>query len=446
MTGTDFSDVLTAATDLALSRGGDNNDVDILGYATVLLRQLSVSLSTPGVLELINARISPALQPRGALASLIMPNLAHTVKSRAMRSAECLSAAVKLDAALPSATSSSSASSSSARPHLLANLFAEIVRDSLGHRSNLMGITILAESMPDEVVPADLLPRLLADLDEADAATQRCNAIVAVLGRRRAGVAEEERDRVMLEPLIPHLGGEESVLLMSRYLLPALFKVHRHSFDALLALLDAEAAKKDNYFGAWVATASYGVSSGYISLTGLPEDRLREAISHADIAIRVMAFELLAHSRSVFEPSVMELVKHALVINTMIPTAGGRTDMQSAVHGFLANLLALEGVAGREVAKGAKGKPGAAERASASLEISAAFHKWWLDEYMSPSIKACREMPPLRSIFALKLLKLYTDVYGSAVYEAVYTPERVADLIACQASEFVDSRVTARNL
>lgn len=434
---TNNSPQLTAATELALS---DGDDVEVLGFSSVLLRQLSVALDTAGVRELVALRVGPALQPRGKLATLIVANLAHPLKSRASRASDCLQAAVKLDAAL---SSPSPNSSSSSPPPLMVALFSDIVSDSVARRSNLTGIAIMADCIPDDAFPDDLLQRLLADLDEADAATQRCNAIVAVLARRRTGLPPAEAETTMLAPLIPYLGREESVLTMSRYLLPSLFKVYRYAFEPLLALLD-EAAASDAYFGPWVTAASYGIGAGYISLDGLPEARLREAVTHADSAIRIMAFELLGLSRAVVEPRVMELIKHALVINTVLPTAGGRTDMLSAVHGFLANMRTLEEMAGRDVGK--VKKPDVAARAAATVATSTSFHTWWLDDYLSPSIRACREMPPLRSIFALKLLKLYTDVYGPAVYEKVYTPERVADLVACQCSEFVDTRMTARNL
>lgn len=406
-------------------------------------------MDVPGVRELVVALVAPALQPGGGLAALIAPNLGHGLKSRAQRSAECLNAGVKLNAALYSSPSSTPSTSSAkdSKLHLLSALFEHLVADSLARRPNLTGITILAESMPASSVPSDLLPHLLADVDEIDAAAQRCNAIVSVLARRRADPAAQGNvEEYMVAPLIPYLGNEDSVPTMSRYLLPALFKIYRHAYEPLLTLLDTQAAKEDRYFGPWVAAASYGVGAGYISLDALPQTRLSEAVSHADCSIRIMAFELLALSRSVFEEKVLELVKHALVLNTVVPTAGGRTDMLSAIHGTLTNMKTMEEIAAREVVKGAKGKPGVAERGAATLVASKAFHEWWLDTYLSPSIRGCREMPPLRAIFALKLLKLYVEVYGPSVHSTVYTPERVADLVACQASEFVDMRMSARHL
>lgn len=385
----------------------------------MLLRQLSATLdlSLPGVKELITSRIAPALHPRAPLGALIMANLAHNLKSRAQRSSDLLTAATKLSPAFPD---------------LLSPLFTALVSDSLARRPNLLGITILADAVPDSVVPHDLLPRLLADIDEVDASSQRCGAIVALLARHKG------EDGAWVEPLIPCLGREESVVTLSRYLLPALTKPHRQAYGPLLSLLD-RAAAEERYFGPWVAAASYGVSSGFIALEGLPQTRLEEGISHSDLAVRVMAFELLAHSRAVFTPRVMGLVKRALVINTMVPTAGGRTEMRSAIHGFLSNMKAQEDQARRDLKK-------ASERAQSTLAAADEFHTWWLDEYLGPSIRACREMPPLRSIFALRLLRLYLDIYGSPVHGRVFTPHRVADLIACQASEFVDARVGARNL
>ncbi|BEI84050.1 hypothetical protein CcaverHIS002_0406540 [Cutaneotrichosporon cavernicola] len=404
-------DDLRSATDTALSGG---SDLDVLGFAAALLRQLAASPHQ--INELVAERIAPALQPGAQLGALITANLAHNFKSRAQRSSELLTAAIKLVPAFPD---------------LLSPLFKSIISDSLARKPNLLGITILASAVPDSAVPNDLLPRLLADVDEVDAASQRCAAVVALLAR-------ESSNEGWLAPLIPYLGGEASVTTLSRYLLPALTKVYRSAYEPLLTLLEA-AAVDDRYFGPWVATASFGVSSGFITLEGLPQTRLEEGISHADLGVRVMAFELLAHSRAVFTPRVMGLVKHALVINTVVPTAGGRTEMRSAIHGFLTNMKSQEDQARRDLKKGA-------ERAQATLAAAEAFHAWLLDAYLGPSVKACREMPHLRSIFALRLLKLYVDIYGPSVYPSVFTPTRVADLIACQASEFVDARVGARNL
>ncbi|CAK9780976.1 hypothetical protein CC85DRAFT_284619 [Cutaneotrichosporon oleaginosum] len=406
---------LTVATDVALG-GGD--DAEVLGFAASLLRQLAATLDLPGVHQLIETRIEPALRPRGALAELIVTNLAHKIKSRAQRSSEALTAAVRLTPTFP---------------NLLVPLFTAIVSDSLGRRSNLLGITILANAVPDSAIPVDLLPRLMVDVDEKDAAAQRCGAIVALLSRRQ--------EDGWLDSLLPYLGKKESAATLSRYLLPALTKVHRSAYEPLLSLLD-EAASDDRYFGPWVSAASYGVSAGFITLEGLPQQRLMEGISHSDLTVRIMAFELLAHSRSIFDYEVMILVKKALEINTIVPTANGRTEMRSAIHSFLNTTKAQEEQAVRNLKK--KGE--VAERARAILNGAEDFHKWWLDAYLGPSIKACREMPHLRSIFALLLLRLYTEIYGPSVYERVFTAERVADLIACQASEFVDARLGARNL
>jgi hypothetical protein len=376
----------------------------------------ALDLSLPGARKLVETRFAPALLPKAPLGTLISANLAHNLKSRAQRSSEALTAATKLTPTFPD---------------LLTPLFTSIVADSIARRPNLLGITILADAVPDSAVPEDLLPRLMENMDEADAASQRCAAIVALLSRRKG-------EEGWLAPLVPHLGKEESVVTLSRYLLPALTKVHRDAYDPLLSLLD-KAAEEDRYFGPWVSTASYGMSSGFIALEGLPQSRLEEGISHSDLSVRIMAFELLAHSRAVFDPRVMGLVKKALVINTVVPTAGGRTDMRSAIHGFLNNTKAQEEQAKRDSKK-------TPERSQATLEAAEAFHAWWLDDYLGPSIKACREMPHLRSIFALRLLRLYIDIYGTSVYPKVFTAERVADLIACQSSEFVDARVGARNL
>lgn len=84
---------------------------------------------------------------------------------------------------------------------------------------------------------------------------------------------------------------------------------------------------------------------------------------------------------------------------------------------------------------------------SEQLATAAAFHKWFTS-YLVASIADCRSMPPVRSIFALRMLQLYLDVFGDRpdVVEEVYTPELITLLMACQASEFAETRSQARRV
>lgn len=268
------------------------------------------------------SKLGPTLLPRAPFATLLLESLSNTVKPHPLRSAEAMTAATRLAAILPPPPASSSASQ-----HLLQPLWADVLRDGLGARGNIVAVSIMAESIPQESIPADLLPRLLEDLTVSDSANVRCSAIVTLLGRRRelATGSDEEKDRFMLEPLMPYVSSGEdgtAVQVLSRYLLPVLFKSQRGSFSTLLSMFDTTGAPgQPDLFASWITTASLGVSSGIIPLSGVPQDRLHEAIVHEDNKIRIMAFELVARSKDVLEPEVMEKVKEAFRWNTMIPHA-----------------------------------------------------------------------------------------------------------------------------
>jgi hypothetical protein len=63
-------------------------------------------------------------------------------------------------------------------------------------------------------------------------------------------------------------------------------------------------------------------------------------------------------------------------------------------------------------------------------------------------ISGCRSTPSIRAIFGLRLLQLYLDAFKDRqeVISAVYIPDMVTLLIACQASEFADIRSQAKRM
>jgi len=118
--------------------------------------------------------------------------------------------------------------------------------------------------------------------------------------------------------------------------------------------------------------------------------------------------------------------------------------MGSAIFAFLTHLKALELVAARD-AKKAK-TPESTAKAQSNLTTSAEFHHWFLEDYLTPAIGDSRAMPAHRAIFGLRKLRVYLDVYSdrAEIIKAIYTPERVDLLIACQGSEFAETRSQAR--
>ena len=314
--------VLAEAIELALQPPPDTNVLERLSYIITLFRQLTAAVSQhaapKSVVDPVHRLIGPALLPRGTLATMIMTEMNSRVKPHPQRATEALTAATRLVSALPAPGTSSSAT-----PYLLQALFNEVARAELGPRGNLVALSIMLETVPIETIPDDLLGRLLAEFRNIDGANIRCAAIATIVSRRRdaATGSEEDKDRIMFQPLLRTLAEEddaEGLKTLSRYLLPPLFKDRRSSFPVLLDLL----ANDDQYFPAWITMASYGVSSGIINITGVSTKQLQEALEHEDSRIRILAFELVAMNKTVLEPHVMELVKMSLRWNDMIPQAG----------------------------------------------------------------------------------------------------------------------------
>lgn len=127
-------------------------------------------------------------------------------------------------------------------------------------------------------------------------------------------------------------------------------------------------------------------------------------------------------------------------------TYSGRTDLSSAAYHFFKRLKDVQNAAARD-AKRPKTTPEQREALQQRIATASGFHAWFVDEYTTPAILACRETPAVRAIFALNLLKRYLDVFGGQAEGAyVYTPRRVQALVACQASEFTEMRASAREV
>jgi hypothetical protein len=304
--------VLATAVDLVLDQRTANDDLERLAFLIVLFRQVTLSVSNPAVVSLAETVIGPLLLPRGPFSATILAALANPIKPHPLRASEALSAAARMCASVTSNES------------LLAPLLAEVLRDGLAARPNLVAVNAIVEHVPADQVPADLLPRLLADLSVAENANVRSAAVATLLGRRRESPADTERarDEVMFAPLIPLLGRDDdgaTVQNVRRYLLDPLFTTRRASFPTLLEMLSS---RGDEYFAAWITVASFGVSTGLIGIDGLNMDRLQDAIVHQDHKIRVLAFELVAINKSVLESEVMELVKESLRWNQDVTHPG----------------------------------------------------------------------------------------------------------------------------
>jgi hypothetical protein len=120
--------------------------------------------------------------------------------------------------------------------------------------------------------------------------------------------------------------------------------------------------------------------------------------------------------------------------------------MCSAIFAFLTHLKALELVATRD-AKKAK-TPESTSKAESDLSVAAEFHRWFIEDYLTPAIGDARAHPAHRAIFGLRKAVVYLDVYKDRVdvIRAFYSPQRVDLLIACQGNEFAEIRIQARNM
>lgn len=120
--------------------------------------------------------------------------------------------------------------------------------------------------------------------------------------------------------------------------------------------------------------------------------------------------------------------------------------MASAIFAFLTHLKALEHNAARDVKRNKT--PETVHKAEQDLAAASAFHVWFVNDYISPSIGDCRSNPPPRAMFGLKVLRVYTDIFGDKEQQmtSAYSPKMIELLIACQGSEFAETRVQAKNL
>lgn len=127
-------------------------------------------------------------------------------------------------------------------------------------------------------------------------------------------------------------------------------------------------------------------------------------------------------------------------------TRSGRTDFASAAYNFFKRLREVQNAVSRDINR-PKTTPEQKDMLSQRLSAAQAFHNWFMDEYITLALLACRETPAVRAIFALRLLGRYLDVFSvQKEGRYVFTPERVQALVACQASEFSELRASARDV
>lgn len=336
-------DVLEDAIDFALSLPARTDTLDALSFLLVLFRRVKTALdhAEPGegeaLVDLVHRRVGRALRPGGSLTNLIMRSLNSANKAAQLRSSDLITAACKMATSLLPPISSGSGQTS-----LLAPLFNHVVQGDISRRPNLVAINGMIEHMPVVAIPQGLLERLLRGFESTNSPSVRCSIIVSLLSQRRI-VAETsiqgDVDRYMLCPLLPFFNSAASdatITHLTRYLLPALFKRHPSSAKGLLVMINriTEQAPRrgrhrivtknlhDRAFTSWISVASLAISSGQVSIDDLPQNTLRDAMVHEQPEIRLRAFQLLAGTKDLLDPRILDLIKESLSWNSILTSAG----------------------------------------------------------------------------------------------------------------------------
>lgn len=300
--------------------------LEILSLHLTIYRQLRFvfeSGPSQATADLVHERLAPALVPSQACADLIMFSLESSVRTQNLRATEALSAAARMVDVLPPPTSSSSATSNPLVP-----LFRYAASSSTLGRSEMIVVNVLLPHVTSTAFPDDLTAKLMAEMDNLDLASIRCNILANVLLRRSASKDEEETllDKEVLGPIL-HLFDEEdstnstTLLNLTRYLLPAIFTARPSSIKTLLQLLGDVSSGKDR-FSAWISVASLGVASGHIGISDLPKSDVDFAIMHESPAVRLRVFQLLAGSKHPTDEATVGLVQRSLEYNAVLPSAG----------------------------------------------------------------------------------------------------------------------------
>ncbi|WVQ79286.1 hypothetical protein IAT38_001382 [Cryptococcus sp. DSM 104549] len=449
--------IMGKVTDLVLQPYPEPAHIKLLELIVILLRQLanvlaaSPNSTSPSVASLINDRVTPALQPSGAITGIVMVYIDHPLKVQQTRAGEVLAAAGRLSTVVGSADPSDA---------FIVPLFESVAGKGTPTKSAIAIISELLPYVPIGSVPTGLLDDLLADLAVSHSASPRCALIVDLLltlaGVSRSSpssssstITSAQQDRI-LQPLLPAFSPSQpptTLLHLSRYLLPSLFQRCPTLLQPLLTTL----AASPPLFNAWVAVASLGVSQGLVEIEDLPRIQVELALGSVDAETRLRGFELVSGKKA-YTAGVLELIKSSFKWNEGLPSAGARSAFSSASYAFFVRLHQHDTVINRTLRKLSKQPTTPAttaeiEQLNASLVITGAFHQWLLS-HLDGNLWHARRYPVFRVLLALNLLGRYLEVFGedAGVQVRVYTQERVESLIACQASEFAEVRSRARKI
>ncbi|KAK4688723.1 thyroid adenoma-associated protein, partial [Tremellales sp. Uapishka_1] len=444
---------LAKASNLVLDSTSEHYGLESLSLLAVILRQLRSALPSPDVIQLVVSLIAPAFQPGGPLAGLAITSAKSESKPLQQRATDTISAAGHLAAAIGTSAGPDEGT-------FMVPFLRKIIASGVGDRQNLHIISLLLDQVPHQSIPSTLLGSLLADINLNESAATRSILITTMLKKRRQqclSTTEEDQNRYMLDPLLPYfdpsLRQPSTLVYMSRYLLPLLFKAVPSAVTTLLTILDTSSdttyvehagpstlshrPTHDN-FSAWVTVAALGVASGLVEISDLDARSLDDALAHSEAGVRLRAFELLVGGKGLPSEKVVHLLKESMIWNEILPSAEGRQDMASAFHGFFSRLKVAERAAIKLSQKQEK------EHKSTYLGV----HRWFLENYIDTNLPTIRKGPTARPILALMLFSVYIDVFGSQPKDVpvVFTTSRIDLLLDCQSSDFSEIRSRARDL
>ena len=320
-----FRELVSEAIDVVSTIQPDQLALDVMSLLLTLFRQLRLIFesTTCGdsqlLSDLVHARIAPLLVPGQSIADLMITSLESNDRPRFARASDTLSAAARMVDSLAQPTTSSSSSI-----NMLVPLFQMVSKNNITTRANLTSMNVMVEHIPSEDIPVDLLRRLLDEMHVTDSASIRCNIVASLMLRQHRSLdhGNPNKAETFFSPIVPLFSPDRpanTLLGLTRYLLPTLFATRPQAIPSLLSLLAQSTATS---FAAWVSVAFLAVSSGHLAITDLPTLALQDAIAHADIDVRIRAFQLLVNTRDLLAPQVTQLIQQSMEYSCVLPSAG----------------------------------------------------------------------------------------------------------------------------
>jgi hypothetical protein len=313
--------------------------LDHLSLLLVVLKQLRRALDHPacdaaGLSDDFNQFLAPAFVPGAkpcSFADTIWESLESSNKSEQSKAIEILTASSHLAAVLRQPTSSSSNTS-----NFLVPLFRYILKQGISHRRSIVALSSIISSIPVGEVPQDLLERLLKDLDLVEFSPIRCTLIVEILQTRwkdyvrSEGPTEAKFQQIVYQPLLPSFDpstvSSQTWQNVQRYLYPTLSSVSSSSGRGFLAYLESLPTElrfdEDAMFECWITITAAAVQSKQLGIRSVNQEKMKQAIWHADFSIRLKAFSIYTQNEDLLDERSVTGIKASFVYNAALHVVG----------------------------------------------------------------------------------------------------------------------------